>query len=72
MSTIKCKNIAVVGGAGFIGSNFARYLYHRYPHYNIYNIDLLTYAGNTENFNDIKVDDVIECYYMEEIKPEFE
>ncbi|MBI5896037.1 MAG: hypothetical protein HZB24_08555, partial [Desulfobacterales bacterium] len=23
-----------------------------------------------ENFNDIKVGDVIECYYMEEIKPE--
>jgi translation initiation factor IF-2 len=25
-----------------------------------------------ENYNDIKVDDVMECFYMEEIKPEFE
>jgi translation initiation factor IF-2 len=24
-----------------------------------------------ENFNDIKIGDVIECYYMEEIRPEF-
>ena len=24
-----------------------------------------------ENYNDIKIDDIIECYYMEEIKPEF-
>jgi translation initiation factor IF-2 len=23
-----------------------------------------------ENFNDIKVGDVLECYYLEEIKPE--
>jgi translation initiation factor IF-2 len=25
-----------------------------------------------ENYNDIKVDDVMECFYLEEIKPEFE
>jgi translation initiation factor IF-2 len=25
-----------------------------------------------ENFNDVKVGDVIECYYMEEIRPEVE
>ena len=25
-----------------------------------------------ENFNDIKVGDVLECYYLEEIRPEIE
>lgn len=25
-----------------------------------------------DNFNDIKIGDIIECYYLEEIKPEFE
>lgn len=46
-------NILITGGAGFIGSNFLRYLYHNYPEYNIYNLDLLTYAGNQENLKDI-------------------
>lgn len=48
------KNILVTGGYGFIGSNFVRYLYKRYPSYRIYNLDALTYAGNTENLKDIE------------------
>jgi dTDP-glucose 4,6-dehydratase len=39
-------NILVTGGAGFIGGNFVQYMVNRYPHYNIYNLDLLTYAGD--------------------------
>ena len=43
------KTILVTGGAGFIGSNFVRYLYHKYPEYRLIILDALTYAGNTEN-----------------------
>ncbi len=50
---IPAKNILVTGGAGFIGSNFIRYLYHRYPTYRIFNYDLLTYAGNLDNLRDV-------------------
>lgn len=44
------KTILVTGGAGFIGSNFVRYLYHKYPDYKIIILDALTYAGDIENF----------------------
>lgn len=50
----KFKNILVTGGAGFIGSNFIRRIYNKYPRYRIFNYDLLTYAGNLENLADIK------------------
>src|SRR5437773_12099007 len=43
------KTILVTGGAGFIGSNFVRYLYNKYPDYRIIVLDVLTYAGNVEN-----------------------
>jgi dTDP-glucose 4,6-dehydratase len=43
------KNILVTGGAGFIGSAFARYMTAKYPHYNIFVYDKLTYAGNVDN-----------------------
>jgi dTDP-glucose 4,6-dehydratase len=39
----------VTGGAGFIGSNFVRYLYHNYEDYKIVVLDALTYAGSIEN-----------------------
>lgn len=46
--------ILVTGGAGFIGSHFIRYLIHRYPDYEIINLDKLTYAGNLENLRDVQ------------------
>ncbi|PLS04324.1 dTDP-glucose 4,6-dehydratase [Neobacillus cucumis] len=47
-------NLFVTGGAGFIGSNFVRYMVKQYPNYKIVNYDLLTYAGNLENLRDIE------------------
>ena len=48
------KQILVTGGAGFIGSNFVRYMLHNYPEYTIINLDKLTYAGNLENLRDVE------------------
>jgi len=47
------KNVLVTGGAGFIGSNFVKYILDRYSEYRIINVDALTYAGNLENLSDI-------------------
>ncbi|MFD1927510.1 dTDP-glucose 4,6-dehydratase [Sporosarcina siberiensis] len=47
-------NILVTGGAGFIGSNFIKYLLEKYD-YTIVNLDLLTYAGNLKNLKDIEL-----------------
>jgi dTDP-glucose 4,6-dehydratase len=41
--------IVVTGGAGFIGSNFVRYVYRERPDWHITVYDLLTYAGNRKN-----------------------
>lgn len=43
------KNVLVTGGAGFIGSNFVRYLLEAEPQVHIVNLDALTYAGSLEN-----------------------
>ena len=43
------KNLLVTGGAGFIGSNFIRFMLETEPDIHIYNADLLTYAGRLEN-----------------------
>jgi dTDP-glucose 4,6-dehydratase len=48
------KNILITGGAGFIGSHVVRRFVKNYPEYHIYNLDLLTYAGNLENISDIE------------------
>ena len=45
--------IFVTGGAGFIGSNFIRYVISQHPDWEITNFDKLTYAGNLENLKDI-------------------
>lgn len=46
--------ILVTGGAGFIGSNFIRYLLRTHADYQVINLDLLTYAGNLESLNDLE------------------
>ena len=43
------KTILVTGGAGFIGSNFVRYMLKNYEDITLVNLDLLTYAGNLDN-----------------------
>jgi dTDP-glucose 4,6-dehydratase len=45
--------LLVTGGAGFIGSNFVRYILKTYPKYHIINLDKLTYAGNLSSLEDV-------------------
>ncbi len=45
--------ILVTGGAGFIGSNFVRFLREQHPDETVVNVDLLTYAGNLDNLTGI-------------------
>jgi dTDP-glucose 4,6-dehydratase len=47
------KNILVSGGAGFIGSHLVKSFVTKYSHYNIINVDSLTYAGNLNNLKEI-------------------
>ena len=44
--------LLVTGGAGFIGSNFVRYVLKKYPDYKIVVLDQLTYAGNLDNLKE--------------------
>ncbi|MFQ5882331.1 MAG: dTDP-glucose 4,6-dehydratase [Candidatus Methylomirabilales bacterium] len=46
--------VLVTGGAGFIGSNFIRYLLTHRSMWQILNVDRLTYAGNPENLADLQ------------------
>lgn len=46
--------ILITGGAGFIGSHVVRLFVNKYPDYQIYNLDKLTYAGNLANLSDIE------------------
>lgn len=46
--------VLVTGGAGFIGSNFLKYMVEKYPDYDFINLDGLTYCGNLENLRDIE------------------
>jgi dTDP-glucose 4,6-dehydratase len=48
--------IFVTGGAGFIGSNFIRYVLSLKQGYSIVNYDKLTYAGNLENLKSVSDD----------------
>lgn len=47
------RNVLITGGAGFIGSNFVRYLLQTEPDVHIVNLDALTYAGSQENLRDL-------------------
>ena len=54
MKIFRCKNLLVTGGAGFIGSNFIRYILDKYKNVKVYNLDLLTYAGDLKNTVDFQ------------------
>lgn len=47
------KNLLVTGGAGFIGTNFVRYVYKNHSKVQITLLDKLTYAGNQTNLVDL-------------------
>jgi dTDP-glucose 4,6-dehydratase len=47
------RHLIVTGGAGFIGSNFARYMLQQYADYRVVVYDKLTYAGRRENLADL-------------------
>lgn len=46
--------IVVTGGAGFIGSNFMFYMAKKYPEYQLFALDKLTYAGNLETLKPLE------------------
>ncbi|MBU5350246.1 dTDP-glucose 4,6-dehydratase [Paenibacillus lautus] len=46
--------IVVTGGAGFIGSNFIRYMLSQHPNDEFINVDVLTYAGNSGNLMEVQ------------------
>ncbi|RLA07937.1 MAG: dTDP-glucose 4,6-dehydratase [Gammaproteobacteria bacterium] len=54
MNKVNKKSILITGGAGFIGSNFIPLFVEKYEDYNIINLDLLTYAGDLSNLQEIE------------------
>ena len=53
------KTYLVTGGAGFIGSNFVKYILNKYRNnIKIIVLDKLTYAGNLQNLYD-EMDDIV-------------
>src|SRR4030066_460328 len=58
------KTILITGGAGFIGSNFIKYIFNKYSDYKIVVLDALTYAGSLENIPlEIRNSDRFEFWY---------
>lgn len=47
--------LLITGGAGFIGSNFVRYMLNNHPSYKLVNLDVLSYAGNLQNLIDVEM-----------------
>ena len=47
------KHLLVTGGAGFIGSNFIRFILAADENVEVVNLDALTYAGSLENLKEI-------------------
>lgn len=50
------QSVLITGGAGFIGSNFVRYVLEKERDVQIYNLDVLTYAGSLENLRGLPDD----------------
>lgn len=48
------KNILITGAAGFIGSNFVRYVVDKYPNYSVVALDNLSPYSNKENIVDLE------------------
>lgn len=48
------KSILVTGGAGFIGSNFIPFFLEKNKDCHVINLDLLTYAGNSDNLKEVE------------------
>lgn len=46
--------ILITGGAGFMGSNFIKYIMARRPDWRLVNLDKLTYAGNLDNLRTVE------------------
>ena len=67
----------VTGGAGFIGSNYVRWVLHNRADAEITNYDLLTYAGNLANLRDVEDDprsrfvkgDICDTALLDEVLP---
>lgn len=58
------KTVFLTGAAGFIGSNFLKYMFDKYPTYDFEVLDALTYAGSLDNIPDyIKNSDRFKFYY---------
>ena len=58
------STILITGGAGFIGSNFVKYMLDKYSDHDIINLDALTYCGNLENLKDIEDMDNFQMKYL--------
>lgn len=50
------QSILITGGAGFIGANFIPYFIKENPKYKVVNLDVLTYAGDLKNLQEIEKD----------------
>ena len=70
-------NLFITGGAGFIGSNFVRWMLQNRADAEITNYDLLTYAGNLANLRDVEDDsryrfvkgDICDTALIDEVLP---